>query len=415
MNHHLTVTPRDPLVARDGRPFGAGQGTRMRSLSWPYPSVLAGSLRTLVGKRDGGHFDETLVEELKQLAVAGPLPLMNDTLYFPPPLDIIVRERGGARDSYSLRPLRLPIGDGCNLPAGLQPVLPPERLSSDFKPAATPPFWSCALMSHWLVDATGDAFAFPQPQKNACENSSTGASVWGPDLLGALPQDERVHVQMEEDSGAGREGGLFVTVGLDFWQKRTGNPLQMAARLELPERLSRWVETLDHLHPFGGERRLAHWKASSTEDASQLWRCPQPIRSALPGCSKVRMLLTTPALFAGGWKPGWLDGGSQKLEGVPPGSSVRLRLVGAAIQRWKPLSGWSLEAGRTGPKAVRRLTPAGSVYFFEVCEGMPESLSELWLRPVSDLEQDRRDGFGLALWGPWKEHPSNSGGKINAR
>ena len=46
----LQLTARDPIIARDGRPFGAGQGNRMRSLSWPLPSVVAGSLRTALVK-----------------------------------------------------------------------------------------------------------------------------------------------------------------------------------------------------------------------------------------------------------------------------------------------------------------------------------------------------------------------------
>lgn len=34
----LTITPRDPIVARDARP--AGKGNRLRSLDWIHPSVL---------------------------------------------------------------------------------------------------------------------------------------------------------------------------------------------------------------------------------------------------------------------------------------------------------------------------------------------------------------------------------------
>ena len=47
----LSLTPRDPVVARDGRPFSSG--LRMKSLDWLYPSVLAGSLRTLLGGLEG--------------------------------------------------------------------------------------------------------------------------------------------------------------------------------------------------------------------------------------------------------------------------------------------------------------------------------------------------------------------------
>jgi hypothetical protein len=51
---YIEIEAHDPIVARDGRPFGVGQ--RMKSLDWPYPSVLARSMRTLLGKINGGFF-----------------------------------------------------------------------------------------------------------------------------------------------------------------------------------------------------------------------------------------------------------------------------------------------------------------------------------------------------------------------
>jgi CRISPR-associated protein Cmr3 len=116
------------------------------------------------------------------------------------------------------------------------------------------------------------------------------------------------------------------------------------------------------------------------------------------------MMLATPALFGGGWKPGWLD---DNLEGTPPGAGVKLRLAGVSMDRWRAVSGFGLEDGTLGPKPVRRMAPAGSVYFFEYISGDRTTLAAGgWLTPVSDLAadgQDRRDGFGLALWGVWNE------------
>ncbi len=50
MNIYLQLTPHDPLIARDSRPFGVGQGNRMRGLLWPLPSVVAGSCRSALVK-----------------------------------------------------------------------------------------------------------------------------------------------------------------------------------------------------------------------------------------------------------------------------------------------------------------------------------------------------------------------------
>jgi len=80
---------------------------------------------------------------------------------------------------------------------------------------------------------------------------------------------------------------------------------------------------------------------------------------------------------------------------------MKLRLVAAAVKRREAVSGWSYRQDRQQPKPLRLLAPAGSVYFFEVLEGDPAALAEAWLRPVSDDEHDRRDGYGLTLWGIW--------------
>jgi CRISPR-associated protein Cmr3 len=50
---------------------------------------------------------------------------------------------------------------------------------------------------------------------------------------------------------------------------------------------------------------------------------------------------------------------------------------------------------------VKRFIPSGGVYFFERVNGKASELADRWLEPVSDDEQDRRDGFGLAVWGIW--------------
>jgi CRISPR-associated protein Cmr3 len=125
------------------------------------------------------------------------------------------------------------------------------------------------------------------------------------------------------------------------------------------------------------------------------------VRQALSSASKIRMVLATPAVFSDGWKPAWLD---ESLVGTPPGANGALKLVGMSIERWRAVSGWSLANlpnQPRGPKPVKRVVPTGGVYFFEVIDGSASELADRWLEPVSDDEQDRRDGFGLAVWGTW--------------
>ncbi len=377
---HLNVEPRDAVISRDGRPFGAAPGGRMKGLDWLFPSVLAGSLRTLLGKQAGGNFDEAMVTDLKAVEVAGPLMAVGHELYLPAPKDFILRELPD-RAGFAARPVA-GLGAACDLPEGLEPVLLPEAAGDDFKPGKAPAFWSVTQMGSWLASATGEGFATP------LEKKPVGFSA-------APEKEDRYHSAIEAVSGTAEEGKLFKTVGLAFAQGTA-----MAARVRCAEqsRLKGSLQNLNVLHPLGGERRLASFQSGSAVH----WGCPDSVRGKLQGAKLVRMVLATPAIFEHGWKPGWLD---ENWLGSPPGSELSLRLVGAAVERWRPVSGWSLERGKAGAKAVRRVVPAGSVYFFEV-EGAADgrTLAERWLEAVSDDPQDQRDGFGLAVWGVWQRH-----------
>lgn len=414
METYLTITPHDPIIARDGRPFGVGQ-RRMHSLNWPYPSVLAGSLRTMLGKLTGKDFgNKETIEALKNVSVSGPLPLWDSKLFFPAPKDILVRVYKNNRYAYALRPTKMKEMveggecEGCDLPNGdLLPTLLPKR-APEFKPGAIPPFWSAEMMTNWLINPTGENFKVPpDPEKVEA----------GGEFLLSPEKDSRVHVMISPELGSSEEGMLFLTVGLDFTLKGQSRGIQLAARVEAEGIFEKELEKVDSFGTIGGERRLAHWKAETTDESQKGWSFPEEIREALEDQKKktdkqrVRLVLATPAVFSQGWLPGWLKIEGDSIVGAPLDSppGLKLRLVSASFDRWRPISGWSLESRkngpRPGPKSIRRLVSAGAVYFFEVLAGDGAKLAEsLWLRSVSDIEEDEQnkcDGFGLALWGVW--------------
>jgi len=388
---YLSITPRDPIIARDGRPFGLG--IRMKSLDWPYPSVLTGTLRTMLGNKKGGNFDQDTVDALKRISISGPLPMWNGRLYLPEPKDIVVKEEGEGRRSYAIRPRKMSKGEGCDLPdSGLLPAMLPDSVEEEFKPAKIAPLWSMEKMVEWLTCVDRCAFDAP-PDPKEITGEGTG-------FLNLPEKDPRTHVMIKPGSGTAEEGMLFETIGLDFSVKGQKEKLQIAAKVESNDDFWDMISQIDSFNTIGGERRLAHWKAYENQDG---WNCPDKIVKELSGKTRIRMVLATPAIFSGGWLPGWLHGRGDSIEGHPPDApeGLNLRLVSACIDRWKPISGWNLEKGKVGPKAIRRLTPAGSVYFFEVSGNAEMLAKNLWLKPVSDDEQDRHDGFGLALWGIW--------------
>ncbi|HMN95887.1 MAG TPA: type III-B CRISPR module-associated Cmr3 family protein [Phycisphaerales bacterium] len=427
----LSLTPRDPVIVRDGRPFGAEAGSKARSLDWLTPSLLAGSVRSAVGKAAGGKWVQ-LHRPLLRAGVAGGFPIFRDALYLPAPRDVVIepaRDAASARRVHTLRPAPLDsTRAGALFPTGLSELasLPPAA-AEPFEPEPAPAWWNADLMARALVDATGSMFA-------AEERLTTG-------VLDTPRRDERVHLEVSDATSTAEEGMLFTTSGLEIEQWQLG---KHAPRLTV-----RWrpapddtlaLDGLDPVLAIGGERRLMRLVAEapaddardgsavrnrSQESGATLWRCPGAVAKALVGAARVKLVLATMGLFSEGWRPGWLqeiDGGGASgpcWQGSPRGRDgaslpVTLRLVSACVPRWVPISGWSLRddagAWSPGPRKARRAVPAGAVYFFDVVAGDPATLAADngrggWLESVADHERDRLDGFGLALWGVWDRHP----------
>jgi CRISPR-associated protein Cmr3 len=194
---YLTLTALDPIVARDGRPFGEGQGGRMKSLRWPTPSVAAGSLRTAVVKADPRlDFAGDMPERLQQLAVAGPFPAYGGELYLPAPADAVF----DGRQLRRRRPINLPPGAGTDLPTGLMPLDIADPPAEAFKPKPIPAWWPVGQFARWLTDPAGVTL--------------DGSFLLDPDI------ETRDHVRLDPDRGAASDGDLFSTSALHLSRLR---------------------------------------------------------------------------------------------------------------------------------------------------------------------------------------------------
>jgi len=319
------------------------------------------------------------LDRLRQTQVLGPFPEIDGELYVPIPYDAVAYacSDNGPPKWYALEPRPLGFGEGTNLPhESIWPVAVPvnEKAVTKYQ------FWSEGSIRRWLIGRPDQAF---QPR---CTEG--------------FPKEERVHIGMEHALGRAADQMLFSTQGLVIPDVGTNSfgQCSLVALVRTPDdEIQALLGDVDVLQTFGGERRLSRFRSSL---ASNELRCSDAARELLSKSTGFRMFLATPAIFSGGWLPGWLDPVS--LEGTPPTveSNLRLKLRGACVQRWRAVSGWDLEQ-RT-EKPVRRLVPAGSVYFFHKVEGSGEELVDAWMEPVSDEDKDRRDGYGVALWGTWE-------------
>lgn len=383
------IEPLDPLIARDGRPNVVG---RFITTSFPFPSMVAGAVRTRMGSEEGaftlpGH---ALGELKEKVIVRGPLLAElcpeEGTIHqwlAPAPRDaVIFNPEGGPPALRRLTPKELDPGQAMDSlgDKGLLPLRFQGAGINGKPPRDIPTFWTWSELESWLLT----------PEDRTVDLSSLGVCN--------LPVEARAHLALQTGERVGIDGMLFQTAGLRFLHEGA-NPLA-------PRRfaLSLWcqgatvagrvLELRDQLAPLGGERRLARWSRASAG-----WpEMPGELREAIVADRRARLLLLTPAVFKKGPLPDW-NGAPWPLR-----NKVKVTIRAAAVLRPEVVSGWDLEKGM--PKPTRRLSPAGSVYFVEL-EGDPEDLrqwcDETWLTCVSDDAQDRRDGFGLAVLGTWRE------------
>lgn len=373
----FVIEPCDPVIFRDGKPFTAGLSAR--TTPFPMPSAVIGAIRTRLGLHTD--FGADVRKDLLDVEHIGPflaLPDGNDgwELAFPAPLDAVAFDVKGS-DEIEIVPLRphWPRQDeGTDLGGTLQLLTNP--LLGERKPSSkAPPFWKTKFAVEWLAHG-GTQLLRKKPEDIG---------------VPALPRNRRMHVAIANDTQTAKNQMLFATEGLEFREglaKRRDGRRTVAAERRAICSLVRYTggqwSTPEAVAPLGGERRLAYWSEDKVS-----W--PMPPAWKGPG---LRLQLVTPAYFRGGWKPEWI--GEDGVGSPPDLTSVRLGLVAAAVGRPVPISGWDFVTD--APKATRMLAPAGSVYFFEVLDGKP---ADLWMRPISDGDQERRDGFGLVICGGW--------------
>ncbi len=400
------IEPRDPFIARDGKPFGVGMSAA--TLPFPFPSTTTGGLRTRTGLAAGSFVDangapnKNLIRDVKQLATAGVLLVeLNregdiEKWLMPAPSDALLLEsKNGEAKIKRLVPVD--IGDGVTnldqephqsdlfVPVGLPEFDP----SKPFDKA--PRFWFWEHIGKWLIAPD------PQPLAvNATYLGHNGAAL-----------DARTHVAIDAESWTAREGQLFQTRGLEFTHCE-GKLLSGTRRLAMGIPVANHVlaKNIDGIAPLGGERRMVMWRRSTQQLPND---CLGKIKAQVANDRACRLLLLTPAWFETGSRPGWL---LNEQHGVTP------RLIGTANARAQVISGWDFE--KREPKPTRRLMPAGSVFFLRLStEANPETnaaeakaeienwVEQTWMTCTSDDARDgdpnqhRNDGFGLAVIGTW--------------
>ncbi len=391
------MEPRDPLLVRDGRPFGSDPGARAISLPFPFPSTIAGGVRARAGVDDDGLFPFTEkdryaqeLQDLKSIQIYGPLLVQlaeesneidDDQWLLAAPHDALFLSEtavtgGTAPRLEQLVPLQLPPGAQTDLETDVPLLVGLPHVTDQQKPLqGAPGFWYWKHFHTWLLNPS---LLMRQLAQRELSPARLG--------LRHLVYDHRMHVSIEAGKDIARDGMLFETAGLAFTALDPGNQ-----RLRLAIAVATERQIKEGLAGFGGERRLVVWRKSQ----ARLPACSQELEDAIVATGHCRLLLLTPACFARGYAPTWLRDDTAK-------KGVQLELKAIALQRPQVVSGWDLALNR--PKPSRRLAAAGTVLFLSLQgeeAAIRQWVRDTWMHCISDRGEDRTDGFGLAVLGTW--------------
>ena len=371
------ILPRDPLIFRNGKPFTAAPGSRSETLVFPFPSTIAGAVRTMAGKDPkSGQFDKEQIKSLMKKTILGPILVELDRdgqiidYFFPAPADALLFKTGVPEkaECFDLKPLM--VSDAQVDQEGLK-ICGPARLIKKKPHNKAPSYWRWDAFLDWLM----------KPQNKPVTLTEIG--------IRRLPQEARTHAGIDADNQTAEDGALFQTSALEFTllDRNEDDPYDLRAARRFGMLALTDAEFPDGVDHLGGERRIVRWEVG--KEIFSFQSCPCDLKSQILDDGYCRLILITPAFFEAGFLPAKLNRFGVTIEAV-------------VNKRYQGVSGWDYEKKK--PKPTRRLTPAGSVYFIKLPEEEEKRakfIDSVWLKTVSDDEQLCRDGFGLAVLGIW--------------
>jgi CRISPR-associated protein Cmr3 len=392
------IDPVDVLYIRGNRLFG-GAGEHGEALMPPWPSLASGAVRSQLLVGCGASFKDFQCKHLAlysndlhqalgtphepgefRITWFSPARIKDGKVNpaLPLPQDVFVADEKNEENEDIVAPEMLrpaPLPDGVQA-SSLLPKVPVLRRKRPAKPKS----------GQWL-NAQGIA-AWVQGEPLRGEHLIATNDLWRTDM--------RLGIAIDHASGTASEGQIYTseTVAMQphFLNEDTGSGFLVGMAGITAEALRKYLD--DSLLRFGGDGRAA---AARLTD----WQPPEPDWQAIEEARACRILLTTPGLFAQGWRlPGMGEDGTWH---GPKG--LKGKVVAAAVGRAQTISGWDLANWQ--PKPAERAAPTGSVYWLEALEGdiragLKALLEEgLWAcLPDTDVNSQRRaEGYGNCLIG----------------
>jgi len=335
------IIPRDLLFLRDARPMT--NDTIGYGANWPRPDQINAALHHA--------YRQTMPHHFGGLKTFGPFPRRGGELLLPCPLD------------WGMAPAPC---EGTSLPAPLTHAFVPKG-----KAAPTPPPWiTQADFAAYLNGKDADP---PAP----CD-------IYDTERGGGIGIDPLTETM--EDGNAYQA---------EYLRLRDGVTIAFQAEYKDDGHRERFADVFDRLldiraFVLGGQQGVVSIREASPFDL------PGPTPDVTT--QYLRWTLLTPALFAGGWLPGWCKDskGDAPLGTVMFKDCTFARLIAARVGKPLAFSGWEHQANL--PKPTVLAVPAGSSYVFDC--GSAENaraLAERLVYPKTLSDHYGEKGFGLGI------------------
>lgn len=357
----IRIKALDTLFFRDGRPFNMGDESWATGIFPPPPSVLYGVLRSAFLSQAG--FNERNIARSGKLIIRQ-LFLERESdgeLLFWAPYDCVVKDKNDRRRKE-----------------GFLLQLQDRKAVANYD----------ERLSHQLVAPKGeDGRRLEVETLGGGEYLVSQADFKGYLQRQAPPEEISIskYISMEPKIGIGRSNKTRVSAESQLY--RVGMQ-RLAGTGKGGEKINLIIEfegielASEGLLKIGGEGKSAAYES-----------CDEDFALPSPGLSGglFKLYLATPALFANGWLPDWLD-----EKGIGTYAGLELRLIAAAIG--KPLSIGGFDIKKKTPKPMLKAVPVGSVYYFRLLAGNPEAVvSAFHQKCISDFKPE--EGFGLSFLG----------------
>ena len=360
---NMLMKPIDLLFFRDGKPFTMGDDTWASGNIIPTPSVIYGALKAAYYSVYPDELEKVSADNdpaSENITIEGIYFRFENSNFFPLPVDYIYKKNKSAREKRKEKKDKKYQVELLN-----EPVHKNLSSANRFK----------LSISDEEVETFDNGLITELDLRNYLENLGSARDIKTIKLEDLIEREPKVGIGRENTTHATAEGKLYRVGMMRFKKLNLG--------IKTKENLQ---EILGLKTKLGGEGKIVE----IAEDTKEFEIEEVDFSGEI---SKIKLYLSTPAIFENGWLPKWID--KRTFEGEYKG--IKLKLFSAFIGKPQYVGGFDMAKRR--PKPMKKAVPAGSVYYFEVLEGNKEELINTFHgKSISELDTNKQ-GFGIAFLG----------------